>query len=78
MDRGEMLKGLISKLLVMSFLTGLTIVAYGACFKGWFLPAELQKPVSLREGSQGPRAAGRGFYFLGGRSHYGGGYRGGK
>jgi hypothetical protein len=32
----------------------------------------------LRDGSPKAHARGYGVYFLGGRSHYGGGYRGGK
>jgi hypothetical protein len=70
-------KGLIGKLLVTSLLVTCTVTAYGACFHGWFLPEPLQKPVSLREGST-RNARGYGLYWLGARSHSGGGYRGGK
>lgn len=72
------MKAIISKLILTGLLGSLTLLAYGAGFHGWFLPSELKKPVSLREGSQTGRAHSRGFYFIGGRSHYGGGYRGGK
>jgi hypothetical protein len=72
-------KGLLAKVIVGGLLLGLTIVAYGACFHGWFLPAPLNKPVSLREGSTRGRTHGLAYYFIGrGRGHYGGGYRGGK
>lgn len=69
------MKGLITKTIVAGILTTLTVVAYGGSFKGWFLPKPLASPVSLRDGSvKGGRAA----YFTGSRSHYGGGYHGGK
>jgi len=72
-------KGLFAKILAGGLLLGMTAVAYGACFHGWFLPDPLKKPVSLRDGSTRAHTHGRGFYFIGaGRSHYGGGYRGGK
>lgn len=54
-----------------------TVWAYGNCFYGWGLPEPLSKPVSLRDGSQRAQTHGHGYYFIG-RSHYGGGYRGGK
>jgi len=72
-------KGIMAKLAVAAFLVATTVTAYGACFSGWFLPKPLDKPVSLREGSA--RTGGYHYYpfFLGtGRTHYGGGYRGGK
>jgi hypothetical protein len=70
-------KGLIPKIVTVSLLLACTVTAYGGCFYGWFLPEPLKKPVSLREGSaHSPR--GYGLYWLGARSHYGGGYRGGK
>ncbi len=73
------MKNLFAKILASSFLLLMTITAYGACFHGWFLPDPLKKPVSLRDGSTRARSHGRGFYFIGaGRSHYGGGYRGGQ
>lgn len=73
------MSGLISKLILIGVLALATVVAYEGSFRGWFLPSELKKPVSIREGSQRPGSHGRVFYFLGaGRSHYGGGYRGGK
>jgi hypothetical protein len=64
------------KVFVAALLTGLTVVAYGGAFCGWFLPEPLKKPVSLREGSV--RSGGHRLFFIGGRSHAGGGYRGGK
>jgi len=64
---------------VIGLLAAATVVAYGASFHGWLLPADLKKPVSIREGSQRPGGHARPLYFLGGgRTHYGGGYRGGK
>lgn len=71
------MKGLIAKVVTVSFLLTCTVTAYGACFYGWFLPEPLKKPVSLREGSAKSHH-GYGLYWLGTRSHYGGGYRGGK
>jgi len=72
-------KGMLEKFLVVALLAGITVVAYGASFHGWFLPRPLEKPVSLREGSVRGGTHGHGFiYFMGGRSHYGGGYRRGK
>lgn len=71
------MKGLISKVLVTSLLLVATVVAYGACFNGWFLPKPLDKPVSLRDGSKQARTHGYGFYFIG-RTHYGGSYGRGK
>lgn len=73
------MKGLLAKILVAGLLAGATVIAYGASFHGWFLPKPFEKPVSLREGSVRGGTHGHGFiYFLGGRSHHGGGYRGGK
>jgi len=72
------LKNLLAKILIAGFLGIVTVTAYGAAFHGWFLPRQLDKPVSLRDGSTKAHARGYGVYFLGGRSHYGGGYRGGK
>ncbi|MFH1113779.1 MAG: hypothetical protein V1792_07645 [Pseudomonadota bacterium] len=73
------MKSLLAKIVVSCFLTAMTVTAYGACFHGWFLPDPLKKPVSLRDGSTRNGTHGRVFYFIGGgRSHYGGGYRGGK
>lgn len=69
------MKGLITKVMVTGILLSLTVVAYGGCFKGWFLPKPLTSPVSLRDGSV---KGGRALYFVGGRTHYGGGYHGGK
>ena len=73
------MKGLFAKILIGSILVGATSLAYGGAFLGWFLPDPLEKPVSLRDGStrRGTGAGAMGYYFLG-RSHYGGGYRGGK
>lgn len=72
------MKNLLGKLIVGGLLLLATVVAYGAAFQGWFLPSQLTKPVSLRDGSAKAQTRGYGLYFLGGRSHYGGGYRGGK
>jgi hypothetical protein len=66
------------KVFVTALLTGLTVVAYGGAFRGWFLPEPLEKPVSLREGSVRTGSTGHRLFFIGGRSHAGGGYRGGK
>lgn len=71
-----MSKGLITKVLIVGMLLASTVTAYGACFYGWFLPKPLEKPVSIREGSTG-HGTGHGYYFIG-RTHSGGGYRGGK
>ena len=71
------MKGWISKALVTAILLTATIMAYGAAFNGWFLPKRLDQPVSLRDGSAKAQARGYGAYFIG-RTHYGGGYRGGK
>jgi hypothetical protein len=68
---------MISKILAIAVLAVVTMGAYGGCFYGWFLPKPLDKPISLRDGSQRPGAHGHGIYFLG-RTHYGGGYGGGK
>lgn len=72
------MRALLPKLVVPVVLVVATVTAYGACFRGWFLPSPLSKPVSIREGSTRTGARAAGLYFLGGRSHYGGGYRGGK
>lgn len=71
------MKAILSKLVVIGVLSALTMAGYGACFHGWFLPKPLDKPVSLRDGSQKARTHGLGYYFLG-RRHYGGGYGRGK
>jgi hypothetical protein len=71
-------KRIIPRLVVSALLAGLTVVAYGGAFHGWFLPKPFEKPVSLREGSTRTGSGARGLFFIGGRSHYGGGYRGGK
>ena len=70
--------GWIAKILIICVLVGTTIGAYGGALYGWFLPKALDKPVSLRDGSPRARTHGYGFYFIGGRTHTGGGYRGGK
>ena len=70
------MKALVAKLIIIAILAGVTITAYGGAFYGWFLPKPLEKPVSLRDESVRARTTGHGFYFLG-RSHAGGGYRGG-
>ncbi len=70
------MKGFGPKLIIIGILAILTVSAYGGAFHGWFLPKPLEKPVSLRDGSVRARTTGHGFYFLG-RSHAGGGYRGG-
>jgi hypothetical protein len=62
---------------VAGVLTASTVAAVGGGFYGWFLPDPLEKPVSLRDGSSRARGTGLGYYFIG-RSHYGGGFRGGK
>jgi len=71
-------RSIIPKLVVTAVLAGITVVAYGGAFHGWFLPKPLEKPISLREGSARVGSGGHGFFFMGGRSHSGGGYRGGK
>ncbi len=72
------MKAILTKLLVPLVLVVSTVTAYGACFRGWFLPSPLDKAVSIREGSARTGTGARYLYFLGGRSHFGGGYRGGK
>lgn len=71
------MKTIISNILVISALLVVTVAAYGGCYHGWFLSRPLDKPVSLRDGSARVGRTGLAYYFLG-RSHYGGGYRGGK
>jgi hypothetical protein len=71
------MKGLVAKLIIVAILAAVTVTAYGGAFYGWFLPKPLEKPVSLRDESVRTRTAGHGIYFLG-RTHAGGGYRGGK
>lgn len=70
--------GYIVKLAVVGVLSLATVTAVGGAFRGWFLPDTLEKPVSLRDGSPKARSSGLLPYFIMGRSHYGGGYRGGK
>jgi hypothetical protein len=71
------MKGLFVKLIIGGMLTLGTVMAYGGSFKGWFLPEQLEKPVSLRDGSTSSGTRALGYYFIG-RRHVGGGYRGGK
>ncbi len=71
------MKGLFIKLIILGILTMGTVMAIGGSFKGWYLPEQLEKPVSLRDGSTRSGARALGYYFIG-RSHMGGGYRGGK
>ena len=72
------MRRIIPRLVVTALLAGFTVAAYGAAFHGWFLPKPFEKPLSLREGSTRTGSGGRALFFIGGRSHYGGGYRGGK
>ncbi|MFH0822515.1 MAG: hypothetical protein V2B18_07165 [Pseudomonadota bacterium] len=71
------MKYLIAKILMTLLLAAITAAAYGGAVYGWFLPRALDKPISLRDGSAGGRSGGHAFFFTG-RSHYGGGYSGGK
>jgi hypothetical protein len=71
------MKGLFVKAIIVGILSLGTVMAFGGSFRGWYLPEQLEKPVSLRDGSTKPGARALGYYFLG-RSHLGGGYRGGK
>lgn len=59
---------------------GITGTAYLASAQGWGLPGMLEKPVSIRQASTNTSRSGRGpmFLYFGTRSHYGGGFRGGK
>jgi hypothetical protein len=68
------LKVTIWQIVIVAILLSSTVAAWGGCFYGWFLPKNLSQPVSLRDGSHRTSS---GAYFIG-RSHYGGGYRGGK
>lgn len=69
----------IGFLIVMTVLTGGTFGAFVASAAGWGLPGMLEQPVSIREASVRRRGGGHGpIFFFAGRSHYGGGYRGGK
>lgn len=70
-------KSVLSKIFVVTLLLTATIAAFGGSFYGWFLPKPFKQPISLREGSAGSSTYGRGYYWLG-RTHYGGGYGGGK
>ncbi|HMK37620.1 MAG TPA: hypothetical protein VK463_21285 [Desulfomonilaceae bacterium] len=72
------MKSLVTKVIVTGMLLTLTIGAYGGCFRGWFLPKPLAAPVSLRDGSVRSGSGGRALFFVGGRTHYGGGYSPGK
>jgi hypothetical protein len=66
-------------LIVFAIFAGITGVAYVASAKGWGLPAHLDKPVSVRDESEGHgRHTGGFFYFGETRRHSGGGFHGGK
>jgi hypothetical protein len=71
------MKRFAGTLIIVAILGAVTVTAYGGAFYGWFLPKPLEKPVSIRDESVRTRTAGHGIYFLG-RTHAGGGYRGGK
>ncbi len=71
------MKALITRILIVGLLGWVTWIAYGGAFHGRYLAEPLKKSVSLRDGSQRARIHGTGLYFIG-RSHFGGGYRGGK
>lgn len=71
------MKRFAGTLIIVAILGAVTATAYGGAFYGWFLPKPLEKPVSIRDESVRTRTAGHGIYFLG-RTHAGGGYRGGK
>ncbi len=68
------MKAIVWHIVVGVILVSTTVAAWGGCYRGWFLPKNLAQPVSLRDGSHTSHG---GYYFFG-RSHYGGGYRGGK
>lgn len=71
------MKSWLPAIMVSVLLLTATVAAFGGSFYGWFLPKPLKQPVSLREGSASTGGHGRSLYWLG-RTHYGGGYRGGK
>ncbi len=69
---------LIATIITATAFTGLTAMGAMASVKGWGLPGALEKPVSVRQGSQS-RTGGLGFLYFGAhRRHFGGGFRGGK
>ena len=70
----------IGLLLMLTIMTGLSGGAFFASSAGWGLPGMLDKPVSIREESIRRRSgSGASFLYFGGhRSHFGGGFQGGK
>ena len=67
------------KITIGHIVIGVILLCSYCCGVGWLFPrlvpaGNLAEPVSLRDGSH---RTGGGNYFLG-RSHAGGGYRGGK
>ncbi|MBW2732599.1 MAG: hypothetical protein JRH20_09405 [Deltaproteobacteria bacterium] len=66
--------------IVMTLFVAMTGGAFAASVGGWGLPGLLDKPISVRQGSnnQGRRGGTTFIYFGGIRRHYGGGYGYGK
>ena len=66
--------------LIMAILFGgITGAAYMASASGWGLAGRLDKPVSVRDESEGSARRGGTFLYFGGtRRHSGGGFHGGK
>lgn len=72
--------GLIKWVVGLAVFSALTGGAFMASAQGWGLPGLLEEPVSIRQQSAARRSGGGPMflYFGTGRSHYGGGFRGGK
>lgn len=69
------------RLLFVGILTVGTLGAWMGSARGWGLPRLMKEPVSIRQESvQGSGHRGPRFIYFGGmgRSHHGGGFRGGK
>jgi hypothetical protein len=69
----------IGFLIVITIFAASTFGALVASAAGWGLPGLLEEPVNVREASVRRRSGlGGPIFFYSGRTHYGGGYRGGK
>jgi len=68
----------IKLILAATALTAVTGAGYVASSHGWGLPGLLDEPVSIRQESVAGGKRAQYHYFVGHRSHYGGGLHGGK
>ncbi len=68
----------IGFMIVLGLLTVGSGGALMASTAGWGLPGALEKPVNIREASRRRGRLGGPVFLYFGRTHYGGGYRGGK